>query len=210
MRFLDFFGQGRFFGEMNLAIPPEALRVARALVNTPQSEVAQLAGISSKTLQRIEAGGSTARASEGLQAYYERMGVVFTGSIDLSTGTVSGAGARWRMPPLLPPDAGEALTFRTETFGVHFRAARAFLDRNQKSVADESKLPTKTIIELEQAADYRQSDFNCLRDFYEVRGIEFLSWGDTSKNIFYGVGVRQAVNLREGEASPLVVSKSSS
>ncbi|TAY13994.1 XRE family transcriptional regulator [Rhizobium leguminosarum] len=176
---------------MAIIIPSEALRVARALLNLTRSDLAEGAELAEKTIQRAEAGLPTARASERLQAFYEQRGISFTGSVDLATGAITGAGARWRSPTVLPPDGNEGDNFKTESFGVHFRAARAWLDKSQRFVAGETALTQKTIIALEQAGDHVNSDFRRLREYYEGKGIEFLSWGDTSRNVYYGVGVRR-------------------
>jgi DNA-binding XRE family transcriptional regulator len=176
---------------MAVIIPSEALRVARALLNITRSELAVGAELAEKTVQRAEAGEPTARASERLQAFYEQHDLRFTGSVDLATGSVSGAGARWRAPAVMPPEGTQDEDFKTETFGVHFRAARAWLDKSQRAVAKETNLSQKTIIALEQAGDHSTSDFRRLREYYEGLGIEFLSWGDTSRNLYYGVGVRR-------------------
>ncbi|MFW8644405.1 hypothetical protein ACOJBO_25710 [Rhizobium beringeri] len=74
---------------------------------------------------------------------------------------------------------------------MHFRAARAWFDKSQRIVAEEAGLSQKAIIALEQGGDHANSDFRRLREYYEEQGIEFLSWGDTSRNLFYGVGVRK-------------------
>ncbi|NEI37711.1 hypothetical protein GR204_27735 [Rhizobium leguminosarum] len=176
---------------MAIIIPSEALRVARALLNLTRSELAEGAELAEKTVQRAEAGEPTARASEKLQAFYEQRGVGFTGSVDLATGKITGAGARWRAPTVLPPQGPESDDFRTESFGVHFRAARAWFDKSQRVVAEETNLSQKTIIALEQVSDHSNSEFRRLREYYESQGLEFLSWGDTSRNLYYGVGVRQ-------------------
>jgi DNA-binding XRE family transcriptional regulator len=187
---LDIVAISRFFGSMTVLIPQEALRVARALLDLSQSEVAEGAKLAKKTVQRSEAGPlSTARASGRLQEFYEKQGVAFLGLVDLATGKVSGAGARWRMPHSLPPSESERDTFKTETFGVHFKAARALLNESQQAVADRANLSTKVIAALELGQGYNDIDFKCLRDFYAGQTIEFLSWGDTSRGVYYGVGV---------------------
>lgn len=58
--------------------PPNVLRAARELVGMKQVDAAEAAGISRRSLQRLETGERDwANASVMLQTYYENQGVVF-------------------------------------------------------------------------------------------------------------------------------------
>lgn len=58
--------------------PPNVLRAARELVGVKQVEAAEAAGISRRSIQRLEAGERDwANASVLLQTYYESRGIVF-------------------------------------------------------------------------------------------------------------------------------------
>jgi DNA-binding XRE family transcriptional regulator len=58
--------------------PPNVLRAARELVGMKQVDAAEAAGISRRSLQRLETGEREwANASVMLQTYYENQGVVF-------------------------------------------------------------------------------------------------------------------------------------
>ena len=58
--------------------PPNVLRAARELLGLKQIDAAQAAGISRRTIQRLESGElDRTHASILLQTYYEGRGVVF-------------------------------------------------------------------------------------------------------------------------------------
>src|SRR6218665_304442 len=58
--------------------PPNVLRAARELVGVKQVDAAAAAGISRRSIQRLEAGERDwANASVLLQTYYESRGIVF-------------------------------------------------------------------------------------------------------------------------------------
>ncbi|CAN7347163.1 XRE family transcriptional regulator [Rhizobium sp. LjRoot258] len=190
--FLDIFFVRRFFGCMNVILPADILRVARALTGLPQLVVAKEADLAVKTVTRAESGNLTAQVSHKLRAFYEGRGIEFLGSVDISTGRASGAGARWRMPESIPPTEADAAVFHTESYGVSFAAARGMLGGTQKDICVRARLPEKTVIALERAAGYSDSEFQRLRTYYEGCGIEFLAWGDVSRKAYYGVGVRWA------------------
>jgi transcriptional regulator with XRE-family HTH domain len=58
--------------------PPNVLRAARELVGIKQLEAAQAAGISRRSIQRLETGENEwIKASVLLQTYYEKRGIVF-------------------------------------------------------------------------------------------------------------------------------------
>ncbi|NTE86093.1 helix-turn-helix transcriptional regulator [Agrobacterium rubi] len=58
--------------------PPNVLRAARELVGMKQVDAAEAAGISRRSLQRLETGErGWANAAVLLQTYYENQGVVF-------------------------------------------------------------------------------------------------------------------------------------
>ena len=79
--------------------PPNVLRAARELLGLKQVEAAQVAGISRRTIQRLESGElDRTHASILLQTSYEEQGIMFVrpangqgwGLIDNSQGQESG------------------------------------------------------------------------------------------------------------------------
>lgn len=63
--------------------PPNVLRAARELVGITQRDVVEAAGISRRSLQRLETGEQEwIKASVLLQTYYESRGIVFVRPAD--------------------------------------------------------------------------------------------------------------------------------
>lgn len=84
---------------MRMIAPPNVLRAARELLGLKQVEAAEAAGISRRTIQRLETGElDRTRASILLQTCYEDQGIVFIrpaggqgwGLIDNSQGSKAG------------------------------------------------------------------------------------------------------------------------
>lgn len=61
-----------------MTVPSNVLRAARELLGIKQVTAAEAAGISRRTIQRLEAGELDQRhTSVVLQTYYEKQGIVF-------------------------------------------------------------------------------------------------------------------------------------
>lgn len=61
-----------------MTVPPNVLRAARELLGLKQVTAAEAAGISRRTIQRLEVGDLDQRhTSVVLQTYYEKQGIVF-------------------------------------------------------------------------------------------------------------------------------------
>lgn len=176
---------------MKVIVPAECLRVARELMRLPQTEAGRLADLAQKSVQRAEKGEASPQVSLKLQSFYEEKGIVFVGSVDIATGSVSGPGAQWKPPSTFPPNDKEAVKFHSEKIGVNFAAARVLLNKSQKYISSEAKLPEKTVIALERGAGFNDADFDQLRDFYTKCGVEFLALGDVRRSVYFGVGVRR-------------------
>lgn len=191
---------------MKVIVPAECLRVARELMRLPQTEAGRLADLAQKSIQRAEKGEASPQVSLKLQSFYEEEGIVFVGSVDIATGSVSGPGAQWKLPPTFPPNDKEAEKFHSEKIGVNFAAARVLLNKSQKYISSEAKLPEKTVIALERGAGFNDADFDQLRDYYTKCGVEFLALGDVRRSVYFGVGVRRrevvsALDSRSQEAN---------
>lgn len=197
---------------MTAHLTADALRVARHLTGLSQREVEQRTGVARKSIvaaENSETAGSRSSTLSRLRLFYEHQGVEFLGTIDVATGLARGLGARWRMPGQLPPAGTERPPIHSERSGLAFSAARALLDIKQSEVSRLASMPEHKLRALEGGVASDDAASRRLRTFYEERGIEFLGWGDVSRAVFYGVGVRwkdmgvpAAVNTEE--AAPLL------
>lgn len=144
-------------------------------------------------MQIVAAEGQQGRARvqsyEKLRAFYEDLGIEFLGTVDVATGTISGAGARWRSPSS-SSQTNEPARIHAEPNGVSFVAARSLLNVSLTKLAQDSGIERRQLSALENHIDFSKDDFDRLRTYYENVGIEFLGQGDVSKNLFHGVGVR--------------------
>lgn len=188
---------------MRTHIPADALRVARTLTRLSQRDVAVQAGVVQKSLVAAEAGRATRIETHlRLRKHYERMGIEFMGTVDLAKDSVVGSGARWRMPDTLPPSENDALQFHTESAGVSFAAARALLGSAQKEIARLAGIPERKMASVELGKGFTSESYEALRQYYENAGVVFLGWGDVSRKVFYGVGVRWAANKKPLQHQP--------
>jgi len=139
-------------------------------------------------MQVVAAEGQQDRARvqsyEKLRDFYDDLGIEFLGTVDIGTGTVSGAGARWRKQMNAPTH------IHAERNGVSFVAARSLLNVPLTKLAQDTGIERRQLSALENHIDFSKNDFDRLRTYYEGLGIEFLGQGDVSTNLFYGVGVR--------------------
>ncbi|RWX13636.1 hypothetical protein EHI42_19775 [Rhizobium hidalgonense] len=120
------------------------------------------------------------------------------GTLDIDTGSIQGAGVRWRQPDTFRTDSKQDSKFHTEPYGTAFEAARSLLGFNRHSVARKSEIPLKALAALEAGRDYSSSEYLRLRDYYTAAGIEFMGIGDVRSGLYYGVGVRWAKPSPEG------------
>lgn len=173
---------------MRLPAPPEALRVARALMALSQQEAANLAGITRRYISTAETSEAMLGINLKLVDFYTERGIEFLGQASIGS-SVSGAGARWRAPmspEQLPSDRDKHWS---EHLGISFRAARALLNRTQAEVANDVGLSLATVKDLERGSHWAASSA-IMQEYYEQHRIEFLGWSDASTKRFYGVGVR--------------------
>ena len=185
---------------MKVIVPAECLRVARELMRLPQTEAGRLADLAQKSVQRAEKGEASPQVSLKLQSFYEEQGIVFVGSVDIATGSVSGPGAQWKLPRTFPPNDMEADKFHSEKIGVNFAAARVLLNKSQRFISLEARLPEKTVIALERGAGFNDADFDQLRGYYTKCGVEFLALGDVRRSVYFGVGVRRREAVPEPDS----------
>jgi transcriptional regulator with XRE-family HTH domain len=169
----------------------DALRVARYLTGVSLREIERLTNFDRKTVAAAESDAATRSSTiSELRKFYESQGIEFLGNLDLATGLSSGVGARWRKPELLSQTDEQLHSEHMEKNGVAFAAARGLLKKKQSEVARLSGLPVHKIQSLEAGTGKDLAAGEKLRDFYERENVEFLGWGDVSREVFYGVGVR--------------------
>ncbi|MDX0299363.1 XRE family transcriptional regulator [Sinorhizobium meliloti] len=189
--FFDIASLRRLIKCMIIVVPSDALRIARSLAALSQRQVAEAAQMD--RMQIVAAEGQQGRARvqsyEKLRAFYEDLGIEFLGTVDVRTGTISGAGARWRKPSS-SSQMDEPTRIHAEPNGVSFVAARSLLNVSLAKLAHDSGIERRQLSALENHSDFSKVEFDRLRAYYESVGIEFLGQGDVSKNLFYGVGVR--------------------
>ena len=176
---------------MEVLLSPDALRAARNLAGLSQRELGDAANIARGSI--VAAESSTAPSSPTtmrLRSFYEARGLEFIGTVDLATGMAKGLGVRWRMPSQLPPEKDVDHLIHTERSGLAFAAARGLLNRKQSEIVALAKIPEHKIRALEAKKQIDEDSIRGLRTFYEENGIQFLGWGDVTRDVFYGVGVR--------------------
>jgi transcriptional regulator with XRE-family HTH domain len=188
--FVDIFVSDRLFGMMRTPAPAECLRAARALLGITQRDAAAGAGITQRSVYVAETAVEPVLLDTNLQLvdFYVSQGIEFLGEASIGKDVVR-AGARFACPP--EPDLEAALKspFRRVDFRFPFRAARAFLGKEQSEVAEFAKLTRAIIQNLERGRISRPSE-DQLQKWYEANGIEFVGWGDIATRKYYGVGVR--------------------
>ncbi len=179
---------------MTAHITADALRAARHLTGLSQRDVEQRTGVARKSIVAAETAETafTSRPTTltRLRSFYEAQGVEFLGVIDVATGLAKGMGARWRMPHQLPPTGADGVSAHLLRTGLAFSAARALLDVKQSEVSRLASVSEHKLRALENGSATDDVASRRLRTFYEERGVEFLGWGDVSRGVFYGVGVR--------------------
>lgn len=174
---------------MRVPAPADALRAARALLDISQREAAANAGIMQKSVSAAETSkGISLETNLALVDYYRRQGIEFLGE-GIIGESIRRSGAKWIGPESPAGISINETLPHAETTDISFRAARALMGLNQFEVADRSSLTIDVVKGLERGINARRS-YDSLRQWYEAQGIEFTGWGDVSRRMFFGVGVR--------------------
>jgi transcriptional regulator with XRE-family HTH domain len=173
--------------------PPDALRAARALSRLSQHELSENIQFSRQSISAAENSASAPFPTVAkMRRYYEDRGLQFLGTVDIDTGTIMGAGVRWRHPDTFPPEQVFAEQFHTERHGAAFDAARSLMGSSRLTVAKGSEMSLKDIAALEDGKLSSTEEYQRLRTYYTNAGIEFMGLGDVRSGLYYGVGVRWA------------------
>ncbi|MDL2405180.1 helix-turn-helix domain-containing protein [Rhizobium calliandrae] len=173
---------------MRILAPAEALRAARALLNLSQRGVAERAGISQKSLSVVE-NSSYLLADTNLLLvdFYLANNIQFLGEASIGS-EITRCGVRWAAPS--SQVTGKALEgLHAMDVAVSFKAARAFLGREQTDVAAAAGLTPAAVKGLEAGKTWAES-YQTLVRYYKAEGLEFTGWGDPSTGKYYGVGVQ--------------------
>ena len=191
---------------MTAHVTADALRVARHLTGLSQRDVEQRTRVARKSLIAAETEGSSRPTTlTRLRSFYEASGIEFLGTIDVASAKTSGIGARWRLPEKIPPSVSQLEAVHSERSGLAFAAARALLGLKQSEVVRLARMPATRIRSLETGVERDRTAQTRLRMFYEQQGVEFLGWGDVTRDLFYGVGVRWKPLEPGGKPSPPTV-----
>lgn len=173
---------------MRIIAPAEALRAARALLNVSQRDVAEHSGVLQKSLSIIEnADYLLADTNLRLVDFYTARGIQFLGEGFIGS-EIARCGAKWAAPES-PSTVAPSIPFHAQNVSVSFKAARAFLNREQTDIANAAGLTIAAVKGLEAGKKWAES-YQKLVAFYEAEGVEFTGWGEPSTQKFYGVGVR--------------------
>lgn len=176
---------------MKPQVPPPALRAARALFGLSQQSLAEFAKTSLRSVQLAEReDGAGEEVNSKLRYFYERHGVVFLGSVEISSGLISTCGVRlW--DPFSDPLPEKLSDNQTRADRISFAAARSFLDLSLEAVSKGSGINRQAVTALVTAADTASTEkYKKLVRYFEEQGIEFLGRRDPTSQGFYGVGVR--------------------
>jgi len=173
---------------MRIPAPPDALRVARALLNLSQRAAAEAAGVPHRYLSIVETSDSRIGTNLELVDFYAASGIVLLGEATIGS-EITRAGARWSGPSSPDISKAEKAKFHVEETRVSFRAARALLNRRQDEIAELTGLSRATVKSLESGKAWQESHQKLLT-FYESAGVEFVGWGDPVTNRYFGIGVR--------------------
>ncbi|WSH63696.1 helix-turn-helix domain-containing protein [Rhizobium ruizarguesonis] len=183
---------------MRIPAPPDALRVARALMNLSQRSAAAAAGVPHRYLTIVETSDSRIVTNLGLVDFYAAAGIELLGEASIGN-EITRAGARWSAPISHDVGKAEKARFHAENTRVSFRAARALLNKGQDEIAGLTGLSRATVKSLESGEAWVESHRTLLA-FYENAGVEFLGWGDPVANHYFGIGVRWSFRPPEPES----------
>ncbi len=181
---------------MRTPAPAECLRAARALLNITQRDAAAGAGITQRSVYVAETAVEPVHLDTNLQLvdFYVSEGIEFLGEASIGKNVVR-SGARFACPPEPDSEAAVKGLFRSVDFRFPFRAARAFLGKEQSEVAESAKITRTMIQNIERGKKSRPSQ-DQLQKWYEANGIEFVGWGDVATGKYYGVGVRWRTRVK--------------
>lgn len=164
-----------------------AFRAARAMVGLTQTQLAACLGMSRRSVAACETGaGATLKTIAALRDYYERSGIEFLGTVNLTTNEVHGSGACWKLAALWCRCASSSFPG-----DANFSAARALLGLEEREVARSAGLTPRQIGNLESGRSFTRKGYDRLRGFFEDSEVEFLSFR-TSVRDYIGLGVRVA------------------
>jgi len=173
-------------------VPPPALRAARALLVLSQQEVAERAGTSLRSVQLAERGHGTGEdVNLKLRVFYERQSIVFLGTVQIGSGSISECGARFSDPSVdLAADVLRSV-IPPKNEGIAFAAARSFLHLTMEGVAEGCGLHRKTVAALEASSGATSKEnYDKLISYFEGKGVEFLGRRDPASRLFHGLGVK--------------------
>ncbi|RVN92809.1 XRE family transcriptional regulator [Sinorhizobium meliloti] len=173
---------------MRIPAPPEALRVARALLNLSQREAAERAAVPHRYLTIVETSDARINSNLELVDFYVSEGIELLGEASIGN-EITRAGARWISPSSTEISQAIKGRLHAEDARVSFRAARALLNKRQDEIAALSGLSRATVKSLESGKDWAESH-QTLVSFYDRAGVEFTGWGDPVTDKYFGVGVR--------------------
>lgn len=187
---MTFLSPTGFSGRMRTPAPAECLRAARALLGITQRDAAAGARITQRSVYVAETAVGPVHLDTNLQLvdFYVSEGIEFLGEASIGKDVVR-AGVRFACPPEPDSEAAVKGRFRSVDFRFPFRAARAFLGKEQSEVAASSKV-TRTMIQNIERGNKSRPSQDQLQKWYEAIGIEFVGWGDVATGKYYGVGVR--------------------
>ncbi len=175
---------------MRIPAPPDALRVARALMKLTQRAAAEEANVTHRYLSTVETSDLLLNVNLEMVDFYTRRGIVLLG--DASIGNeFARAGAKWSAPSGPDASAAEKARYHHEAYALSFRAARTLVSKQQTEIALLAGLSLNAVKKLERGERW-DDEHSRLRNFYEGVGVEFTGWGDASTGNYYGVGVRWA------------------
>jgi len=165
---------------------PDALRSARALVGLTQAELAATIGVSRRSLAACEgSGGATLKTIAALRDYYARAGILFLGTVDLTTNKVHGSGACWNLKQAWYKHLPSLF------LDSYFSAARALLGLEEGVVAKGAGLTARQVGNLERGRAFTRKGHDRLGSFFQESGVEFVSFR-TSVRTYISAGVRVA------------------
>lgn len=176
---------------MRIPAPPEALRVARALLGVSQRVAAQRAAVTQKSVSAAETGKIILfETNIALVDFYKSQGIEFLGEGPIGE-KIRRAGAAWACPAGPAHVRGDVTQYHTEMAEISFKAARALLGLEQSQVAASAGVSIDAIKGVERG-DGRGRSYDELRRWYEEQGARFTGWSDISSRSYFGVGVRWA------------------
>ncbi|TAX97714.1 hypothetical protein ELH94_14905 [Rhizobium leguminosarum] len=124
-----------------------------------------------------------------LRDYYERAGIIFLGTVDLTTKEVHGSGACWNL------ERAWYEHLSSPFLDSYFSAARALLGCKEVVLAKEAGLTARQVGNLERGRAFTRKGHDQLGDSFRKIGVEFVGFR-TGRTSYIIAGVR----VRTGEA----------